>query len=594
LAMAAASAAIEPDAYRDRHGIAVAVVSGSGSGSESDGAGHPRSGGAPGSAAAAAARRWAPVQTFAVAPFHAKLLQELRHANFGAPTPVQAQCWPIACGGHDVVAIAKTGSGKTLGYLLPVFHRFLAGAAPPAAPGGSPFAVVLAPTRELVLQIHEQAARFGHTAGVTSTCVYGGAGAPRHSQLPALLAGPRVVIGTPGRLVDFMTEAASPTQPKPALSVQHTQVLVLDEADRMLGMGFSNDIRAVVRRLPPHRQTLLFSATWPKSVRELAAQLQRRPSSADAAEQQEVLTVQITLGGAEHRLTANRAVTQHVHKVEAGGEAQLAKLYEVLDALLAADGSKVICFVNRKSTCGDVVQQLQLRNVLWAAEALHGDRTQAERIATLAHFDSGGCRVLVATDVAARGLDVSGITAVVNFDFPAAGKSDRKKGPETYIHRIGRCGRAGATGEAHTLFDPARDGRYGRALCKILKAAEQNRPLWLRRLAKDGAGAQPSGLSKAQREKAKLSRMMASHKSLELGVASVSDEMLLLEENGGLDDAGDDGQRRADARKRKRKPDGAGGRGGAAAGGRGRGAGSGAVQHNNHARHRTAAPPRVR
>ena len=189
---------------------------------------------------------------------------------------------------------------------------------------------------------------------------------------------------------------------------------------------------------------------------------------------------------------------------------------------------------------------------------------------------------------------MSGITAVVNFDFPAAGKSDRKKGPETYIHRIGRCGRAGATGEAHTLFDPARDGRYGRALCKILKAAEQNRPLWLRRLAKDGAGAQSSGLSKAQREKAKLSRMMASHKSLELGVASVSDEMLLLEENGGLDDAGDDGQRRADARKRKRKPDGAGGRGGAAAGGRGRGAGSGAVQHNNFARHRTAAPPRVR
>ena len=234
----AAAAAIGPDAYRERHGIAVAVVRGSGG--ESDGAGQPRSGGgggggAPGSAAAAAARRWAPVQTFAAAPFHAKLLQELRHANFGAPTPVQAQCWPIACGGHDVVAIAKTGSGKTLGYLLPVFHRFLAGAAPPAAPGGSPFAVVLAPTRELVLQIHEQAARFGHTAGVTSTCVYGGAGAPRHSQLPALLAGPRVVIGTPGRLVDFMTEAASPTQPKPALSVQHTQVLVLDEADRMLG-----------------------------------------------------------------------------------------------------------------------------------------------------------------------------------------------------------------------------------------------------------------------------------------------------------------------------------------------------------------------
>ena len=515
-----ASPALSVDEYRRLHSINISVIGESASAAEAP----ADSGAQPGCSATGgdddgdgagvnagsdldgtgAAERWPPVQAFADAPFHARLLQEMRHAAFRAPTPIQAQCWPIANDGRDVVAIAKTGSGKTLGYLLPIFHRALTRAEQMAASKAarSPFAIVLAPTRELVLQIHEQAAQFGHSAGVTSTCVYGGAGAPRHSQLPQLNAGPQVVIGTPGRLVDFMTEPASITQPKPALRVEGTQIFVLDEADRMLDMGFSNAITAVMRRLPTARQTLLFSATWPKSVRELAAQLQRRSSAKD-------FTVQITLGGAEHRLTANRAVTQHVHKVTSEGEAQLQKLFEVLDSLLVSEEAKVICFCNKKRTATEVAQQLQIRNVLWAAETIHGDRTQTERLASLSHFSTGGCRVLVATDVAARGLDVQGITAVVNFDFPAAGRGDRKKGPESYIHRIGRCGRAGAEGVAHTLFDPERDARYARALCRILKSAEQHRPIWLRRLAKDGAGAaEGEGISKVQKEKMKLARMM--------------------------------------------------------------------------------------
>ena len=203
--MSASAEPVSADAYRALHEIKLAVIGEE----ENEGA---KDGDQPGEAAAAATpsgggdeddasdakegaaednARWQPVQRFGDAPFHPRLLQELRHAAFKAPTPIQAQCWPIACEGRDIVAIAKTGSGKTLGYLLPIFHRALtdkAGAAAAKA-ANAPFAIILAPTRELVLQIHEQAAQFGHSAGVSSTCVYGGSGAPRHSQLPQLLAG---------------------------------------------------------------------------------------------------------------------------------------------------------------------------------------------------------------------------------------------------------------------------------------------------------------------------------------------------------------------------------------------------------------------
>ena len=177
------------DEYRQLHSITLAVI-----GESQPPAGEHEPDDSEDEPPADGTERWQPVQRFADAPFHAKLLQELRHASFRNPTPIQAQCWPIANDGRDVVAIAKTGSGKTLGYLLPIFHRALTREAQMVAArdARSPFAIVLAPTRELVLQIHEQAAQFGHSAGVTSTCVYGGAGAPRHSQLPQLLAGPQV------------------------------------------------------------------------------------------------------------------------------------------------------------------------------------------------------------------------------------------------------------------------------------------------------------------------------------------------------------------------------------------------------------------
>jgi ATP-dependent RNA helicase DDX5/DBP2 len=245
---------------------------------------------------------WEPVQTFDDAPFSPKLVLLLKAAGFASPSPIQAQCWPIANAGHDIVAVAKTGSGKTLSFLLPTFARALDPATVRPRNGDSPFAIVLAPTRELVCQIYEQAVEFGGQAGVTSMCIYGGAS--RAEQLPGLKAGPMLVVATPGRLVDFMTE-------KPiGIKVEGSQVLILDEADRMLDMGFAPSLLAVANRLSHTRQTLMFSATWPKKVQELAANLQSREGA-----------VHVMLGGTEKVLSANSSITQHIYECTSHSEA---------------------------------------------------------------------------------------------------------------------------------------------------------------------------------------------------------------------------------------------------------------------------------
>ena len=490
---------------------------------------------------------WPPAQTFDASPFTGKLLLGLQAARFARPSPIQAQCWPIASAGHDVVAVAKTGSGKTLSFLLPIFQRSTAPGVRRPRKGDSPFAIVMAPTRELAVQIHEQAATFGGEAGVTSMCIYGGAS--RAEQLPGLKAGPVLVVATPGRLVDFMTERPI------GIKVEGVQVFVLDEADRMLEMGFAPSLLAVANRLPRERQTLMFSATWPKKVQELAAGLMRRSDS-----------VHVMLGGADNQLAANQAITQHIHQCVTHSDHHEAAFLACLDDILEDITKNAIVFVNRKTTADELGQKFSARSVLWAVETLHGDKTQAERTLSLSRFANGTSRLLVATDVAARGLDVAGVNVVLNYDFPSAGQKDRTKGVETYVHRIGRCGRAGMTGVAHSFFDTAQDGRYARPLCKLLKAANQHRPTWLRKLALENNGSVGlAQLSKVQKEKERLARMM--HQQREgsnFGGVSVSKQALEAEldgedlfsrgQNSHAPGVGpDDGQREMDAVRRRQE-----------------------------------------
>jgi len=450
----------------------------------------------------------APISLFSEAPFAAPLRKALEGAGFPSPTATQSMAWPIAIAGHNLVAVAKTGSGKTLGFLLPVMHQMLqqsaaagAGAAAPApapvvspngfsfGPRGGGFAgygaggaggrpvrmLVMAPTRELACQTEAEAVKFGRAAGLRAAAVYGGAS--KGPQIGALRAGADIVVGTPGRILDLMEMGV--------LNLKSCRFLVLDEADRMLDMGFEDDMRRIVANLPPaaERQTLLFTATWPRTVQRLADEFAPR-------------SVQLTLsepGGTSGELQANPAIKQSVQLVRGGEEAKiqaLIKLFEDQFMLAPKEGApegtrptevkpdhgKVIVFVKYKAACAKVAQMLW--DAGFAVNTLNGDMMQNERTRVITQFKTGQLRVLVATDVAARGLDVKDVTTVVNFDFPMGAN-----GCEDYVHRIGRTGRAGAAGASFCFFDEREDGKNARALVRLLKGAKQEVPADLAAIA---------------------------------------------------------------------------------------------------------------
>eukprot|EP00249_Psilotum_nudum_P015797 c25525_g1_i1 orf=2-2320(-) len=381
-----------------------------------------------------------PFMTFDSTGFPAEILGELRMAGFTSPTPIQAQSWPIVLQNRDIVAIAKTGSGKTLGYLLPAFlhlrqHRNNSQLGPTV--------LVLSPTRELATQIQDEAVKFGRSSRITSTCVYGGA--PKGPQLRDLERGADIVIATPGRLNDFLEVRK--------VSLRQVTYLVLDEADRMLDMGFEPQIRKIVNEMPLKRQTLMYTATWPKEVRKIAGDLLVSP-------------VQVNIGNADE-LTANKSITQYVEMVQAYEK------HRRLEQILRTQGpdSKVIIFCSTKKMCDQLARTIGRD---FGAAVIHGDKSQTERDHVLAQFKSGRSPILVATDVAARGLDVKDIRVVINFDFPT--------GIEDYVHRIGRTGRAGATGIAYTFFSE-QDAKYAKELVKVLEGASQKVPLELRDIA---------------------------------------------------------------------------------------------------------------
>lgn len=386
-----------------------------------------------------------PCQTFEAAGFPPEFLNEIKRAGFRAPTPIQAQSWPVAMAGRDLVAIAKTGSGKTCGFLLPGMMHIRERRRDPRY---GPVVLVLAPTRELAMQIKEEADKFGVSSGIRNTCVYGGA--PKGPQLGSLRRGVEIVIATPGRLNDFL-EAGQ-------VNLGQVSYLVLDEADRMLDMGFEPQIQRIVARIPRERQTLFFSATWPREVKSIASQFVTNHP------------VHVFVGAVEEKLVANKSITQHI--IVCGGHEKMGHLASILRQKM---GQKVIIFCSTKRMCDQLAFSIGRE---YNAAALHGDKRQQERDYTLQAFKDGRQPVLVATDVAARGLDVKDVAAVINYDMPP--------GVEDYVHRIGRTGRAGATGEAYTLFTG--QDKCARDLVQLLQDAEQVVPPQLAEMARFGGG----------------------------------------------------------------------------------------------------------
>jgi ATP-dependent RNA helicase RhlE len=340
-----------------------------------------------------------------------ELLQAVEERAFETTTPVQSAVIPIALAGHDVIGCAATGTGKTAAFLLPIIHRLLEA---DAQESKGTKVLILAPTRELAVQIDDDVQGFIYHTNLTSVAVYGGV--EMGPQERALRAGVDLVVATPGRLMDHMRGGAT--------SFDGLKALVLDEADRMMDMGFWPDVRRIVQALPPSaaRQTMLFSATMPDEVMRLAHEVVR-----DA----KYVQLGSTLAPAD-------TITHTVQTVASAEKAQW------LAAFLKRTAGPVLVFVRTKSGAERLSRRLAGFGL--HAAALHADRTQSQRTAAIEGFKAGRYRVLVATDVAARGLDVDGITHVVNFEVPTS--------QDTYVHRVGRTGRAEATGTALTLAAP--------------------------------------------------------------------------------------------------------------------------------------------
>ncbi|KAJ7945822.1 DEAD-box ATP-dependent RNA helicase [Quillaja saponaria] len=372
-----------------------------------------------------------PIRMFQEANFPDYCLEVIARSGFIEPTPIQAQGWPMALKGRDMIGIAETGSGKTLAYLLPALVHV--SAQPQLVQGEGPIVLILAPTRELAVQIQEETVKFGSQSNIKSTCIYGGA--PKGPQIRDLRKGIEIVIATPGRLIDM-------------LEAQHTNLrrvtyLVLDEADRMLDMGFEPQIRKIISQIRPDRQTLYWSATWPREVETLARQFLHNP-------------YKVIIGSPD--LKANQSINQVVEVVT--DIEKYNRLIKLLREMM--DGNRILIFMETKKGCDQVTRQLRMDG--WPALSIHGDKNQAERDWVLAEFKSGRSSIMTATDVAARGLDVKDIKCVINYDFPSS--------LEDYIHRIGRTGRAGATGTAYTFFTHA-NAKFARDLIKILQEAGQ-------------------------------------------------------------------------------------------------------------------------
>ncbi len=353
------------------------------------------------------------------------IARALRDEKYVTPTPIQAQTVPLALGGRDIVGIAQTGTGKTAAFALPILHQILKTRRAPEKKTCR--VLVLSPTRELAGQIVDSFKAYGRHMKVGVTLAIGGV--PMGRQVRALIDGVEILVATPGRLLDLVRGNA--------LRLNKVEFLVLDEADRMLDMGFIHDIRQIVAKVPAERQTLFFSATMPQAIAQLAGQMLRNPA--------EVAVTPVAT-------TAERIEQRIVHVDHAAKVAMLSTI------LKSEPIDRAIVFTRTKHGADKVVRNLARANI--TAEAIHGNKSQGQRERALASFRQGRVRILIATDIAARGIDVDGISHVVNYDLPNV--------PESYVHRIGRTARAGADGIAISLCTPD-EAPYLRSIEKLIR-----------------------------------------------------------------------------------------------------------------------------
>ncbi len=360
--------------------------------------------------------------------FNPKVAAGVVAAGYDTPTPIQAKAIPTVLDGRDVMGLAQTGTGKTAAFALPILHRLMKGRR------GHTRALIVAPTRELAEQIHTAISSLGQETGLRSITVYGGVSI--RPQIARLKQGVDIVVACPGRLLDHIKQKT--------IDLSHLEVLVLDEADQMFDMGFLPDIRRLLTHLPSQRQTLLFSATMPKEIRSLAKEVLRDPE-----------TVQVDL------VAPAVTVSHALYPVDE------ARKTDLLFALLKhTDTGSVLVFTRTKHRAKRLGEKLV--KVGYKAASLQGNLSQNRRQAALDGFRDGSFQILVATDIAARGIDVSQVSHVVNFDIPNT--------PEAYIHRIGRTGRAARSGDAFTMVTPA-DRSMERAIEKVLGRSIERRVL---------------------------------------------------------------------------------------------------------------------
>ncbi|XP_055342548.1 ATP-dependent RNA helicase DDX42-like [Paramacrobiotus metropolitanus] len=439
-----------------------------------------------------------PVASFAHFNFDEALMKAIRKLEFTQPTPIQAQAIPAVLQGRDVIGIAKTGSGKTAAYLWPLLMHVMD--QPPLRPGDGPIGLILAPTRELAQQIYNEVRKFGTKVyNLTTTCIAGGSN--KHEQSQALKHGAEIVVATPGRMIDMIKSKVT--------NLQRVTFIVLDEADRMLDLGFEPQVRSICNHVRPDRQTLLFSATFKKNIERLARDALLDP----------IRIVQGELG------EANEDVTQFI-KILPNVEEKWAWLLRNIVSFTST--GSVLIFVTKKANSEDVAARLQRAD--HKCGLIHGDLHQTERDKVLHQFKKKELPILVATDVAARGLDIASIRTVINFDVA--------RDIDTHTHRIGRTGRAGEQGAAYTLVVP-QDKEFTPHLVRNLEGANQHVPEKLLELAeqcswfkktrfKGGKGKKPVGgrgigfkESKASTHEESVSDMIKSARD-EVGAASSS------------------------------------------------------------------------
>lgn len=364
-------------------------------------------------------------EDFGLAP---PVLQALAEQGYAHPTPIQAQAIPVVLQGRDVMGAAQTGTGKTASFSLPIIQLLLAHANTSASPARHPVrALVLTPTRELADQVADNVKAYSRHTPLRSTVVFGGVDmAP---QTAALRSGVEILIATPGRLLDHVQQKT--------LNLSQTQIFVMDEADRMLDMGFLPDLQRIINLLPKQRQNLMFSATFSPEIKKLANSFLDKPVLVEVA---------------RSNATAER-VTQVIYKVD-----EESKRDAVVHLLRERDLKQVLVFSNTKIGASRLSRELERQGI--RAAAIHGDKTQNERMAALDAFKDGSIDVLVATDVAARGLDIAELPCVINYDLPY--------NAEDYVHRIGRTGRAGASGDAWSLYSD-KDARLLADIEKLIR-----------------------------------------------------------------------------------------------------------------------------